>query len=222
MTLITILNRSRHILMLGVVLLMSACRSAGDTGTSDLFDAVEDNDVNRVRTLLQEGADPDDRIRYSWFVQPSLHEGSHYNSPRNGTTALMVASAKGSVTIVTALLVAGANPNHKTRIGKTALMFAAEKCHLDVMKLLLSKNADIAAVATGGTNEMGADLSGSVLRFALACALWKEGTPDVAYYVLDHLKPGDLPDNELAQCLDWRNERLPHEMKQRIAALHRS
>lgn len=155
------------------------------------------------------------------FVHFNLHEGSHYWDPDNGTTALMIASQNGSMPIVAALLAAGANPNRETRIGKTALMFAAQKCHLEVVKLLLSRNADITAVATGGTNYMGADLSGSVLRYSLSCALWKEGTSDVANFVLDHIKPGDIPDKELSYCLDWRYERVSPDIRRRIAALHK-
>jgi ankyrin repeat protein len=215
----TLIGPPRFFSMLALLVLLVSCASPGDKGTSALFQAVEVGDVGRVRTLLQEGADPDDRIRYSLFVQVNLHEGSHYWDPENGTTALMIASQKGSVPMVTALLGAGANPNRETRIGKTALMFAAEHCHLDVMRLLLSKNADITAVATGGTNHLGADLSGSVLRFSLRCAV--SGKPDVTYFVLDRLKPGDVPDRELSYCLDLRYGWVPSNIKQRIAALGR-
>jgi len=214
----SIWQRSICLLLAAVVL---GCTSTGDDGTSPLFDAVQGGKLESVRTLLRQGADPNDRIRYPLFG-PLRIEGNRYPwDPDNGTTVLMIASEKGSVPTVDALLAAGADPNLETRIGKTALMFAAEKCHLDVVKVLLEKDANIRAVATGGTNHLGADLSGSVLRFALHCALWKDGTSEVAKFVLDQLKPGDLPDTELAQCLDWRHTGLPPELKSRIAGLKR-
>jgi ankyrin repeat protein len=207
-----------------ILLMLTAgivCCTHGHEGTSPLFGAVRSGKVENVRTLLREGADPNDRLRYSFFG-PFRIEGNRYPwDPDNGTSVLMIASERGSVPIVNALLAAGADPNLETRIGKTALMFAAEKCHLEVIKALLEKGANIRAVATGGTNHLGADLSGSVLRFALHCALWQEGTSDVAKFVLDRLKPGDLPDSELAQCLDWRSARLPSELKSRIAGLRK-
>src|SRR2546425_13116755 len=96
---ITVFNMQRLFQRLAVVVLLVGCAPVGDKGTSALFRAVEDNDTGRVRTLLQEGADPDDRIRYPMFVQVNFHEGSHYWDPANGTTALMIASRNGSVPI---------------------------------------------------------------------------------------------------------------------------
>jgi ankyrin repeat protein len=190
-------------------------------GTSPLFRAVRSGEIENVHALLRGEADPNDRFKYSFFGSSRI-EGNRYSwDPHNGTSVLMIASEKGSVSIASALLTAGADPNLETRIGKTALMFAAEKCHLEVAKLLLGRGANIRAVATGGSNHLGADLSGSVLRFALNCALWKDGTSDVAKLVLDHLKPGDLPASELTQCLDWRYQTLPSELKGRIAGLRR-
>src|ERR1700693_5879962 len=203
-----------RLLPLAVGLFLVACGSASDKGTSALYDAVEGNDLGRVRRLLQQGADPNDHIRYTLFVL-AIHEGSHFWDHDNGKTALMVASEKGSVPIVTALLDAGANPNRGTRIRKTALMYAAENCQLDVMKLLVSKNADVTAVATDAANKM-ADWSGSVLRFALECTKRDGGTSDIVRFILNHLKPGDVSEKELSLCLGRRYERVPADVKQRI------
>src|SRR5437867_2950738 len=61
-------------------LLLAACGSVGDRGTSRLYDAVEANDVARVRRLLEGGADPNDHIRYPMFVWPNFHRSEEHTS----------------------------------------------------------------------------------------------------------------------------------------------
>jgi outer membrane protein assembly factor BamB len=56
--------------------------------------------------------------------------------------ALWDAARAGSVSKVTVALGAGADVNAKSRYGVTALMFAADKGHFDVVKHLLDKGAD--------------------------------------------------------------------------------
>ena len=61
---------------------------------------------------------------------------------------LWAAARAGDVARITAALDKGADVNTKTRYGATALTFAADKGHLDAVKLLLSRGADVNAQDT--------------------------------------------------------------------------
>lgn len=60
-------------------------------------------------------------------------------------TALMIASAKGDIAIVRALLAEGTNVNQKDKLGKTALMRAAQKGYHVIVEALLEEGADVNA-----------------------------------------------------------------------------
>ena len=72
---------------------------------SELIDAVEENNIYRVRLLLEHGAEVD--------IQDN-----------DGGTALILASGNGNINIVKLLLVTGADPNFKNIVGDTALDMA--------------------------------------------------------------------------------------------------
>ena len=56
---------------------------------------------------------------------------------------LWAAARAGDTARVTAALAKGADVNAKTRYGATALTFASDKGHIDVVKLLISRGADV-------------------------------------------------------------------------------
>ncbi len=56
---------------------------------------------------------------------------------------LWAAARAGDVARITAALDKGADVSAKTRYGATALTFAADKGHLDAVKLLVSRGADV-------------------------------------------------------------------------------
>ena len=58
---------------------------------------------------------------------------------------LFAAARAGDTARVTAALDKGADVNARTRYGATALMFAADKGHVEIMKLLLARGADVNA-----------------------------------------------------------------------------
>ena len=89
---------------------------------SDLIDAVRDNDAERVRALLKEGADPNERDEM-------------------GMPALMIAACYGHTECVKALLEGGANPNIQSNNGETALMEAANNGHMECVRALLEGGA---------------------------------------------------------------------------------
>lgn len=61
---------------------------------------------------------------------------------RSGQTALCVAAAKGSTSIVRFLLEAGAEPNIRPDDGETALIQAAERGHAHIVRMLLGGGAN--------------------------------------------------------------------------------
>ena len=115
-----------------MVVLLTGAVSSND---QELLNATKQGDVAAVRSLLEEGADP------------NAAQG-------DGLTALHVAAQEGNVEIAEILVGAGARVAAVTRIGSfTPLHLAVEGGHIAVAQALLSAGADPAAVAmpTGAT-----------------------------------------------------------------------
>lgn len=115
--------------------------SIGFANDSSLITAALLGDLKGVETAL---ANPQINVDYQY--SPSV-------KCRNiGPTALICAAFQGRVEIVKLLLDAGADPNIQARDGRTALMWAAEKCypawvgdskcHKEIIRLLLDAGAD--------------------------------------------------------------------------------
>lgn len=94
------------------------------TGCSPLLNAAAKGDVNKIKLLLDQGADVNDEAYF-------------------GYTPLMQASSKGHIEAVKMLLDKGANVNGYCSDGWTALSLAADEGHTDIVKLLLERGADI-------------------------------------------------------------------------------
>ena len=101
----------------------------------DIFEAIKNEDNQRVIQLLDEGVDVD--IRFE-----------------NGSTPLMFAAQNGNLEIVKLLLERGANVNAKNEIGSTVLMFADQSNNLEIIQLLLGKGANINAEDNNGLNAL--------------------------------------------------------------------
>ena len=82
-----------------------------------------DLNLNKVRTLLEYGANVDDQHT-------------------SGETTLILESSKGHEDIVKILLEHGADINHKDNRGNTALIIAIEKGHENIVKILLENGAN--------------------------------------------------------------------------------
>jgi ankyrin repeat protein len=107
---------------------------------SELQDAVENNDVARVKALLHSGADP--------------NEQSIYGGPLN------IAASNGSVEIAVALIDAGANLEAPGLSGVHPLHSAAANGNAAMVKLLLARGAKVDAVdSTGRTPLIAAALA---------------------------------------------------------------
>ena len=70
------------------------------------------------------------------------------SSPTPLAEELWAATRAGDVARVTAALDKGADVNAKTRYGATALTFAADRGHLELVKLLIARGADVNAQDT--------------------------------------------------------------------------
>ena len=141
---------SRMVLVaIGCAILTLGLASGANPVTPDsveLFRAVRTNDLTKVKSLIAAGVDVNAR-------------GSSYI----GDTALMVASQRGNLEIVQALLDAKADVNAKSVVGAdkttiraegfdevwfnggTALMYASFNNNLPVVKALLAAKADVNA-----------------------------------------------------------------------------
>ncbi|KAG8531321.1 uncharacterized protein KY384_002950 [Bacidia gigantensis] len=104
-----------------------------DQGKTALFDAVDTSAREISKILLDQGAD---------YTIPRKHD----------VTTLHSACSRGSISVVSELLAAGArDPDHarfrtflnqRNHLGKTALMDAAERNQADIVSMLLEKGAD--------------------------------------------------------------------------------
>src|ERR1044071_4302227 len=91
-----------------------------------LFEAVRKGDAAAVTALLDKGADVNARFRY-------------------GTTALFKAAERGHVEVAKVLLARGVDVNVKdTFYGATAISWALQNNHFDVVRAIVDKNPESA------------------------------------------------------------------------------
>jgi len=109
----------------------------------DLIFAVNNDRAEQVKGLLARGMDPD-------------------TVDRNGEPVLVAAARAGNAATVDVLLAGRANVNARSRFGDTAIMVAALGGHLDIVRTLRRRGADLDPrgwtpliyAATGGHDEI--------------------------------------------------------------------
>ena len=114
-------------------------RFGGASADGDLFDALENNDLEQMRVAIESGAN----------VNVQNHRG----------TSPLISLAKGyyypNIEMVDLLLTNNADPNLQDRGGETALHWAAARGYLEIVKKLLeSENIDINITNIDGRNAL--------------------------------------------------------------------
>jgi ankyrin repeat protein len=140
-----------------------AQQHSADSSASALHWAAYNNDLDAVKRLLSEGADPNAVNRFG--VTP-LHEAATVGNAEmlkalldagadanaafgEGETVLMTAARTGDAESVRALLAHGADADAREQWhGQTALMWAAIENHADIVQILLDAGADVDARST--------------------------------------------------------------------------
>jgi uncharacterized protein len=180
---------------------MLAVAAAEDPSSSRLADAAMNRDLDAVRAMLREGADPNALGTYDtppllWIVRYEdadtakrlLNAGADPdlgNAHRVGPLHLAVAN--GDLVTAQVLLEAGANPELRDRTGETPLFAAARTGDPAMAKLLLDHGADV------DTREP--RYAQTPLHVAA-----RESSPAVARLLIEHdadvnarTQPGELP-----------------------------
>jgi ankyrin repeat protein len=123
---------------------------------SNLIDAAQTSDWERVSTVVERGADVNAQGDRGWtalmyavragdveLVSTLLDRGADVNAQTdNGETALVQAASRGDEAVVELLLDAGADVNATTEHGSSALYFAVRAGHEGVAELLRAAGAE--------------------------------------------------------------------------------
>jgi ankyrin repeat protein len=151
---------------LPVLLLLAATVQTGAAAQSaeSIVLRVKAGDATAVRTLLNQGADPDTaqpdgttalhwaaRVDNLEIAKLLLAEDADPSSANVfGVTPLALASTNGSASMIAELLSAGADPDTPTRDGETPLMTAARSGVAEAVRVLLDDGANPNATHASG------------------------------------------------------------------------
>jgi ankyrin repeat protein len=129
------------LLFLGLVLLPIFVH-----GNQDLYDAIEQGDLERVQGLLHQGADPQSTWRgFQLLSGRDQDRRRHFDAP-----PLIRAIQLKQPQIAAALIEHGADLNARDTAGTPALMLAAQQRQTALVKLLLERGADVQATDRDG------------------------------------------------------------------------
>ncbi|OCK82913.1 ankyrin, partial [Lepidopterella palustris CBS 459.81] len=108
--------------------------------------AAEGDNVEIVKLLLDKGAEPNLRDRGGWTVLSWATERRHGQMGNKWSDGALVGSEEGHVEIADLLLKKGAETNSIDAHGRTGLMWAVNRGHVDIVELL-KKGAQSNAVS---------------------------------------------------------------------------
>lgn len=106
------------------LVLLGFCQLAGAGVYEDMVAAVNEDKAPTINALLNRGVDPD-------------------TTDQEGNTLLMLAAAAGSGHAIVELLAARAKVNAKNQLGETALMLASINGHLEIVRSLVLRGANV-------------------------------------------------------------------------------
>jgi len=157
-TALMLADAAGHSEAVNILLEYGAITYPGDRMETALIEATWKGNVESVKDLLAEGADPNAADEFGnavlmYAVSEGFHDiakvllengaDANQKKPVTGMTALMIAVNEGFDDVAELLLDANADVNAKNRAQGTALMFAAAGGHADIVKLLLRKGANV-------------------------------------------------------------------------------
>lgn len=133
-----------------------------------IHDAVQTNDIEKVKALLSNGADPNAKNKTGEtplhvaatgnardVAELLLSKGADVNAKGDlGAAPLHYAAMSNSKAVAALLLAQGADVNRKSEDGMTPLHLAAGCNAKDVAELLLTKGADVNAKASTGSTPL--------------------------------------------------------------------
>jgi len=215
-------SRSRSAALFSLMLLLAlACLPSlghADNGSDAFFKAIKLDDERGMKSLLAKGVNPNlvDKQRGETGLMVALQEDSMkvfdvlINArgidlnlrARNGDTALMIASYKGKVAAVKALLDKEAEPN---TTGWTALHYAAAIGNDEIVQMLLDASAYIDAGSPNNTTPiMMAARAGKIMTVKLLLDSGADATlkNDVGMSAIDLARKFDH--NDIADGLTSR------------------
>lgn len=127
-----------------------------------LLDAAMKNDSSAVKSLLENGTNPNERNYYGVTplslacrngnaeISRLLIKAGASVAPADVEPILFTATRTGNAECIQALLAAGADPNVKGDEDQTPLMWAAASGHTEAVRVLLAAKADPAIQLTSG------------------------------------------------------------------------
>jgi len=149
------------ILIMLVIMVITGCAVTGTT----LPKAALEGQTNVVKSILDNGADVNERGRCDWRWDPSV-------------TALSCAAYGGNLETVKVLIERGADVNASSNDGWTPLMSAAYMGHASIATLLIEKGADVDTAMTS-LAEWGPGKDGLIFLQRLAKKLQPSKQPEM-------------------------------------------
>ena len=166
-----------------LVLFVGILEGSPSAGIEMLAKAARTGDVKTAENLLEQGVNPNAADRYgrtplyyassfkdtrlvelllAWHADPNAQViGRETEFP---ATSLQCAASMGNLQLASTLIAAGARVNLAGPSGRAALHFAVLSAHLDMVRYLLEKNADLSSRDAEGTSP-------------LDDAVWRDGEP---------------------------------------------
>lgn len=140
---------------------------AQDVAGTRLHEAAVNGDIEKVRTLISEGADVNYKNRLGWtpihtatrnrrqnIVELLIEKGADINGPDNrGWTPLHFAAEIGNIAIVELLIEKGADLNIETKDKQNALTIARSNNRQEIARLLMRSGAQEPAIEEEKSDE---------------------------------------------------------------------